>query len=296
MNIGLIGLGRMGLALITRWRAAGLEVIAFDVDKGARSAGESRRAKVVDSVAQVAHAARVIWLMVPAGKVNEVLEQLLPSLQKGDIVIDGGNSKFSDSIVRANRLQEYGIFFLDCGTSGGLKGEEIGFSLMVGGDKSAYDKVEPIFDALAAPGGYGYMGPSGTGHYVKMIHNGIEYALLQSYAQGFHLLKQGRFEELDLELISRVWMNGSVIRSWILELAHSVFLDDQELHNISGELGHTGMGAWTVEEAQTQNISVDLIKRALDIRLESERTGGDYSTKLVALLRNKFGGHPVKNI
>lgn len=295
MKIGLIGLGRMGQSIAHRLLQAGHEVVAFDLDEVARSAVQKMGAVVAADTADVATQARIIWLMVPAGKVvDAVLQQLESNLQEGDIIIDGGNSKFSDSMLRGTRLSEQGVFFLDCGTSGGLKGREIGFSLMVGGDKQAFEKAKPIFESVATADGFGYMGRSGAGHYVKMIHNGIEYALLQAYAEGFHLLKAGEFSDLDLEEVSRVWMHGSVIRSWILDLAHEILQKDQELKNVSGEVAHTGMGAWTVDEAHKQKIPVKLIEDALIVREQSQQTGGNYATKIVAMLRNKFGGHAVK--
>lgn len=190
------------------------------------------------------------------------------------------------------------MFFLDCGTSGGLHGKAVGFCLMVGGDKAAYTKIYPLLEAIAMPEGVGYMGPSGTGHYVKMVHNGIEYALLQAYAEGLHVIKEGTFKDqvLDLDEITRVWNNGSIIRSFILQLLHDIVQKDQELKNISGEVAATGMGKWTVEEAEQRNIPVDLIKRSLEIRDWSQQTGGNYATKLVSMLRNSFGGHEFKKI
>ena len=165
---------------------------------------------------------------------------------------------------------------------------------MIGGEKTAYKKVKPAFEAIAAPDGFGLVGPSGAGHYVKMVHNGIEYALLQAYAEGFHLLKEGRYKNLDLEQISSIWMHGSVIRSFLLELCHNIFKKDQDFKSISGKVGATGMGAWTVEEAHQQKIPVKLIEDALKIRNDSQETDGDYATKIVALLREQFGGHEVK--
>lgn len=289
MNIGLIGLGKMGQSIAHRLTEAGHQVIGYD------AAPNTIEYKNVDSLAELAKKARVIWLMVPAGKpVDDVLTQLTPNLQAGDIIIDGGNSHFSDSIRRCEELKKLNIFFLDCGTSGGVHGKELGFSLMIGGDQTAFLAIEPLFKALAAKDGYGYFGPSGAGHYVKMVHNGVEYALLQAYAEGFDLLKNGTYKNLDLEKVCRVWNGGSIVRSWIVELARQVFEKDQNLTNISGQIGQMGTGKWTVEEAHTKGISVKVIEQALDIRTWSQLTGGNYATKVVAILRNKFGGHPVK--
>lgn len=296
MKLGLIGLGKMGAAIAERALKAGHELVAYDRNADAVAVVQKLGAQTVNSAQEVAQHARIVWLMVPAGEiVDAVLNDLKPSLQEGDIVIDGGNSHFPDSVRRAQELAQQKINFLDCGTSGGLLGREIGFCLMVGGDKVAYEKVTPILKSVAAPNGYEHVGPAGAGHYVKMAHNGIEYALLQAYAEGFHLLKNGEYKNLDMEQIAGLWRNGAVIRSWLLDLAHNVFKKDQELKNISGEIAESGTGRWTVDEAHKQKIPVDLIERALAIRAESRKMGGSYATKVVALLRNQFGGHSVNS-
>lgn len=294
MKLGIVGLGRMGKAIAHRVLQAGYEVIGYDPNEQAVKEAEKIGVKPVSSLEQLAQETNIIWLMVPAGKpVDATLNELEKYLSAGSIIIDGGNSKFTDSIRRAEELKKHGILFLDCGTSGGLRGQDIGFALMVGGERSAYDKIKPLLQAIAAPNGFGYMGPSGTGHYVKMVHNGIEYALMQAYAEGFHLLKDGNFKDLDLANIASVWRNGSVIRSWLLELAHEIFMYDQDLKDISGKVAESGMGRWTVEEAQKHKIPAQLIDDALAIRFWSQKTGGNYGTKVVAMLRNKFGGHSV---
>jgi len=298
MKIGLIGLGRMGNAIGQRAVRAGHEVVGFDLSAESQQAAQKVGITLANNVSDVAQQTRVIWLMVPAGEiVDTVIKQLLPHLQEGDIIVDGGNSKFTDSIARAKKLAASGIIFLDCGTSGGLLGRDIGFSLMVGGDKEAYTKILPVLQAIAAPGGVGHVGPSGAGHYVKMVHNGIEYAILQAYGEGFHLIKDGTFKDaaLDLQEVSRIWTHGSVIRSWLLDLAHEVFVEDQELKNISGEVAEGGTGRWTVEDAHKNKIPVQLIEDSLTIRKLSRETGGNYATKVVAMLRKKFGGHKVKS-
>ena len=297
MNIGLIGLGKMGHAIAHRLINGGHHVVGFDANPTAQEEAKKLGATTAHSIPELAQQVRIIWLMIPAGKlVDDVLKTLLPHLKPNDIIIDGGNSLFLDSIRRHELLRAKNINFLDCGTSGGLLGEKIGFSLMVGGDKEIFEKMNDIFRAIAAPDGFAYMGPSGAGHYVKMVHNGIEYALLQSYAEGFHLLREGHYKELDLEKITNVWNHGAVIRSWILDLAHNVFEHDQKLIDISGEIGENLTGRWTSDEAKKHNIPVDLIERALAIRALSRQTGGNYGTKVVALLRNQFGGHDVKKI
>jgi len=325
MKIGLIGLGRKGHAIACRLIKGGHEVWGFDGDANILNAACDDGVKPSSSIQDLANNVNIFWLMVPAGDpvdtvINELTKQIKSShlvygaAPKGDgssrlrqgfdvqassprarlsdaVIIDGGNSNFKDSVRRYQTLKSQNIDFIDCGTSGGLQGKDIGFSLMIGGDKEVFEKLDPIFKSIAAPGGYAYMGPAGAGHYVKMIHNGIEYALLQSYAEGFQLLKEGRYKNLDLEKISSVWNHGSIIRSWILELAHDIFVQDQNLTEISGKIGENKTGQWTLDEAKEQNIPVDLIERSLQIRATSRQTGGNYATKVVAMLRNRFGGH-----
>lgn len=297
MKLGIVGLGRMGSAIAHRVLQVGYEVVGYDPNEQALKEAEKIGVKPVSSLEQLAKETNIIWLMVPAGKpVDDSLRKLEKHLSAGSIIIDGGNSKFTDSMERAATLKKLGILFLDCGTSGGLRGKDIGFSLMVGGDRSAYDKVKPLLQAIAAPNGFGYMGPAGAGHYVKMVHNGIEYAIMQAYGEGFHLLKDGPFKDLDLANVASVWRNGSVIRSWLLELAHEIFMQDQELKDISGKVAESGMGRWTVEQAQEHQIPAQLIEDALAIRFLSQQTGGNFGTKVVAMLRNKFGGHSVEKV
>ncbi len=295
MKIGLIGLGRMGNAIACRLLKHGYEVCGFDRDEKNTKLAAAVGVKTVASLQDITKNVNVFWLMVPAGEiVDSVINDLQPHLKQGDIIIDGGNSNFKDTVRRYQNLISQKINYVDCGTSGGLHGKEIGFSLMIGGDKKIFENLEPIFKSIAAPKGYAYMGPSGAGHYVKMIHNGIEYALLQSYAEGFHLLKDGKYKDLDLEKISDVWNHGSIIRSWILELAHNIFAQDQNLLDISGKIGENKTGRWTLDEAKEQNVPVDLIERSLEIRANSRQDGGNYATKVVAMLRNQFGGHAIE--
>lgn len=297
MNIGIIGLGKMGTAVAYLLMNAGYQVIGFDPNENAQKKATNTGVHVVSTLAEMADQVRIFWLFVPAGKiVDDTIDQLLPHLQKGDIIIDGGNSKFTNSMRRAQTLSQKGMFFLDCGTSGGVWGKEKGFCLMVGGDKKAYEKVLPFFEAVAAPNGVARVGNSGTGHYVKMVHNGIEYALLQAYAEGFHLLKSGSFkdENLNLEQIARLWDSSSVIRSWLLELALGIFEKDQNFDAIAGEVAQGGTGKWTAEDAKKHNVPVPTLDASLQVRDWSQKTGGNYATKLIALLRNAFGGHEVK--
>lgn len=296
VTVGLVGLGKMGLAIAYRLAKVGHAVVGFDPNHQAQQEAISCGVICVGTLQELFCKSQVIWIMVPAGKtVDDVIQLSKEVLRSDHIIIDGGNSFFKDSIRRAQELNNQKVPFLDCGTSGGLHGKELGFSLMIGGSEIAFKKIEPVFQAIAAPSGYAYVGPAGAGHFVKMVHNGIEYAALQAYAEGFHVLKQGPYK-LDLEQISSVWNHGSIIRSWILELAHRVFKQDQSFVDISGDIGENLTGQWTVDVAHEHNVPVRTIEDALNIRAWSRQTGGNYATKLVALLRHEFGGHPIKKI
>lgn len=299
MNIGIIGLGKMGYAIAARAAKAGHRVHGFDPSEKVQEAARSQGIEIVPEVERIARASRIIWLMVPAGDlVDDILGKLMPHLQKNSIIVDGGNSNFHDSIRRAALLKSRGHIFLDCGTSGGIWGLKDGFCLMIGGDKKACDELIPLFSCIAAPNGFEHVGPSGAGHYVKMVHNGIEYGLMQAYAEGFHLLKEGSFKDvpLDLEVITRLWNSGAVIRSFLLSLSHDIFKEDQSLHSVSGAVEESGMGKWTVEDARTSHVAVPVLDEALKVREWSRATGGNYATKVVALLRKQFGGHSVGRI
>lgn len=295
MKIGIIGLGRMGAALASKALKAGYCVLGYDPGVKKIKKLENKGLSFYSNLQELAGHADVIWLMVPAGTIiDQLLSQLKPHLASDTIIVDGGNSNFSDSIRRAQELAINNIHFLDCGVSGGIHGQKKGFCLMIGGDFASYQKIEPLLAVLAAKKGYGYMGPSGAGHYVKMIHNGIEYGMLQAYAEGFHLLREGSFKDLDLEKISDVWLHGSVIRSWLLELAHDVFKKDQMLGSIGGKIEEGGTGKWTVEAAHANNIPVPIIEKSLEVRQWSRTTGGNFATKVIQMLRNAFGGHKVE--
>ncbi len=294
MKIGVIGLGTMGGPIAKKLRAMDAHLVAYDVNSSVREQFKEEGFTVADDIGELSSNSDFIWIMVPAAAVDAVLSELCPCTKASTIIIDGGNSHYKDSVRRHKELELRKLFFLDCGTSGGLWGTEHGFSVTIGGDFAIFKRAEPLFRLLAAsPTAYCYVGPSGSGHYVKMVHNGIEYALLQSYAEGIHLLHSGSYKKLDLAGITKVWLEGAIIRSFILQLAHDILVKDQALNSIKGIVGETGTGRWTVEEAQAHQIPVCLIEEALHIREESRRTGGNYATKLVALMRHTMGGHPV---
>lgn len=299
MIIGIIGLGKMGNAVAYRLIQAGHTVFGFDFNEQICNEAGDIGVIITDDIAGLARKVTVAWLLVPAGDpVENVLKTLLEHMKAGAIIVDGGNSYFVDSQRRAKLCANHGISFVDCGTSGGLRGRQEGFSLMVGGDKAAYTKLHEALVAIAATNGVGYVGPSGAGHYVKMVHNGIEYGIMQAYAEGLHLIKEGSFKDnhLDLEEVTRIWMHGSVIRSWLLELTHDIVCRDQELTAISGQVEESGMGKWTSQDAQKHNIPLPVIDESLKVRAWSRETGGNYATKIVSLLRNAFGGHLFKKV
>ena len=290
MNIGLIGLGKMGKLIAQRLMAARYGVIGYDPHA---QLPQSDQFMQMATIAEVAHQVNIIWIMVPAGKpVDDVINELKPHLHPHAIIIDGGNSHFTDTVRRAEMLWNDTIHLLDCGTSGGIHAEH-GLSLTIGGEKDAFAKAEPIFKALAAAHGYAHVGPAGAGHYVKMVHNGIEYALLQSYTEGLHLLHDGHYTHLDLEKITATWCHGAVIRSWLLERTRDVLKQDQKLAHVSGKVAESGMGQWAAEEAEQRKIPMPALQAALEVRAASRNNGGNYATKLIALLRQAFGGHQL---
>ena len=288
MDVGVVGLGRMGSGIAERLRSEGHTVVGHDSD-----AAISETATLSDLVHQL-DAPRVLWVMVPAGDPTEsVLDELRSILAAGDTVIEAGNSRYTDSIRRAAEFAGVGVPFLDAGVSGGVWGREHGFCLMVGGDPAVARSLQPIFDALATPGGYAHVGPSGAGHYVKMVHNGIEYALLQAYAEGFELLDSSDFD-LDLPGIASLWNEGSVIRSWLLELAGRALEGDPGLDQLQGHVDDSGEGRWTVIEAVERGVPAGAIAQALFARFAS-RDDNPFSMRLIAALRREFGSHPVRD-
>jgi 6-phosphogluconate dehydrogenase len=295
MQLGVIGLGRMGRIVVDRLLAAGHDVVAFDLDEEAIQAADAGAdpADSIEDLVAALPANKRIWLMVPAGDaVDATLSELDPLLDSEDIVVDGGNSHFERSIERGESLS---AAYLDCGTSGGPAGAELGFSLMIGGPAEAYRELVPAFDAVATgPDGHDRMGPQGAGHYVKMVHNGVEYALMQAYGEGFELLSEGRYD-LDMESIARTWNNGAVIRSWLLELCEEAFREEgNDLGDVEDHVAGGSTGTWTVREALEQEVSVPLIYEALGERFDSRVEGGKFSRRLTNRLRYGFGRHEVK--
>jgi 6-phosphogluconate dehydrogenase len=294
MQLGVIGLGRMGRIVADRVTDAGHDVVAFDVSEAALADAAEAGITPADSIPDLAEQLdgdKRIWLMVPAGDpVDAALDELAPSLDGDDVVVDGGNSHFEDSTRRAEACE---AAYLDCGTSGGPAGAELGFSLMVGGPAWAYEELEPVFDAVATgPEGHDRMGPAGSGHYVKMVHNGVEYALMQAYGEGFELLHEGRYD-LDLEAVARTWNNGAVIRSWLLELCEEAFREEgTDLGTVADHVAGGSTGTWTVQEALEREVAVPLIYAALGERFDS-RTEAKFSRRLANRLRYGFGRHEV---
>ncbi|MFB6305124.1 MAG: phosphogluconate dehydrogenase (NAD(+)-dependent, decarboxylating) [Haloferacaceae archaeon] len=296
MRLGVIGLGRMGRIVVDRVLEAGHEVVAFDLDAEATAAAAELGAEPADSVADLADrlggdGRRHVWLMVPAGDaVDATLDDLEPHLDPNDVVVDGGNSHFEASVRRAKRLD---ADYLDCGTSGGPAGADLGFSLMIGGPADAYEAMLPVFDAVATGReGHARMGPSGSGHYVKMVHNGVEYALMQAYGEGFELLHRGRYD-LDLEAVARTWNNGAVVRSWLLELCEEAFREEgSDLGDVADHVAGGSTGTWTVREALEQDVPVPLIYGALAERFSSREDR--FARRLANRLRYGFGRHEVR--
>ena len=296
MELGMIGLGRMGANMTERLLLGGHRVVSYDrsaeaiqhvVDKGALGAHS-----LADFIKQLSPP-RAIWLMVPSGDpVDQTIEQLRPNLAQGDVIIDGGNSNYKDSIRRAEQLKQQGFHFVDAGTSGGIWGLQVGYCMMVGGDKEIVERLVPIFKTLAPKDGYLHAGPSGAGHFVKMIHNGVEYGMMQAYGEGFELLNASQFD-LDLGKIAHLWNQGSVVRSWLLELCESAFAKDPRLASIKGYVEDSGEGRWTVEEAIDRNVPLPILTLSLFARFAS-RQEDSFAAKVTAALRNEFGGHAVK--
>ncbi|SFS32859.1 phosphogluconate dehydrogenase (NAD(+)-dependent, decarboxylating) [Marininema halotolerans] len=294
-QLGMIGLGKMGANLALNLLDQGYSISAYDVDTSAIQQISQFGAKPYPSIEELIaslHPPRVIWMMVPAGNVTEkVIQQLTPLLNSGDIVIDGGNSFYKDSIERGLRLREAGITLLDVGTSGGISGAREGACFMIGGDNKVFTQIEPLFQCLAVTDGYHYAGESGSGHFLKMVHNGIEYGMMQAIAEGFEVLDKSDFS-FNYEQVARVWSHGSVIRSWLMELTASAFAKDPELKKIRGVMQSSGEGLWTAQTALELKAVTPIITLSLMMRYRSLEED-TFPGKVVAALRNEFGGHNV---
>jgi len=296
MRIGMIGLGKMGANMTERLIASGHQVVAFDLSADARKAVADKGAEPAESLEQLAaklSPPRAAWVMVPAGEAtNSTIDALAAQFADGDVIVDGGNSNYKEAARIAERLATKGIGFVDAGTSGGVWGLKEGYCLMVGGTPESVAVVEPAFLSLAPPDGYAHVGPVGSGHFVKMVHNGIEYGLMQAYAEGFEIMKAAEEFHLDLHEIASIWRYGSVVRSWLLELAERALREGVGFDEIKGVVVDSGEGRWTVEEAIDRAVPAPAISAALYARFSS-RQQDSFADKLLAALRNQFGGHAV---
>ena len=296
MDITMIGLGKMGLNMVKRLLGGGHTAYASDRAAAPVAEAVAAGAKGLASLADLKKlpGPRVVWVMVPSGApTGQTIDQLAGVLAKGDIVIDGGNSMFRDSIAHHAKLQAAGISFLDAGTSGGVWGLEVGYCLMVGGEKEVFGKVEPIFKTLAPQDGYLYVGGPGSGHFTKMVHNGIEYGMMQAYAEGFEIMRASGYG-IDLKEVCHLWNQGGVVRSWLLELAERAFAKDADLTSIAGYVQDSGEGRWTIFEAINHDVPAPVITMSLFTRFRSRQTDS-FQAKVLAALRNEFGGHAVQS-
>jgi 6-phosphogluconate dehydrogenase len=296
MDIGFVGLGKMGLNMVTRLQRAGHQVTAYDRSAdalaNATAAGCIGAASLADLVQRL-KAPRAVWIMVPSGPpTEETVQAVTALLAPGDVIIDGGNTRFHDDVRRSKELAAKKLQYIDAGTSGGIWGLKNGYCLMVGGNKEAVDRLAPVFEALAPPNGWAHVGAAGAGHYVKMVHNGIEYSLMQGYAEGFELMSKSEYR-LDLSRIADLWLQGSVVRSWLLELAASALKEDPRLEQLKGYVQDSGEGRWMVADAIDKDVPVPTLTAALFTRFRSRQTVS-FAEKMLAALRNAFGGHAVK--
>lgn len=296
MELGFIGLGKMGMNMVTRLQQGKHRVVAYDrtadIIKQAESVGCVGSASLEDMVSKL-KAPRIVWIMVPSGApTEETVNKVASLLSAGDIIIDGGNTNFHDDVRRAAELKKKNLHYVDAGTSGGIWGLKLGYCLMVGGDKAVIDQLAPIFKTLAPENGWAHMGSAGAGHYVKMVHNGIEYSMMQGYAEGFELMSKSEYK-LDLPKIADLWMQGSVVRSWLLELTAGALKQDPKLEGLKGYVQDSGEGRWTILDAIDKDVPVPTLTAALFTRFRSRQTES-FAEKMLAAMRNAFGGHAVK--
>jgi 6-phosphogluconate dehydrogenase len=299
MELAMVGLGRMGMNMAIRLLRGKHRVIGYDLNEASIQATEAEGAEAARSLEEIRDklpAPRITWVMVPSGEpTEETIGDLAEVLETGDIIIDGGNSNYKDSVRRATMLKEKELHFVDVGTSGGIWGLAEGYSMMVGGEKAVVEQLSPIFETLApdANKGWGYVGPSGAGHFVKMVHNGIEYGLMQAYAEGFEILKARREFGLDLHQIAEIWRYGSVVRSWLLDLTAQALAEDQELSAIEDWVSDSGEGRWIVADSIDLDVPAPVITLSLLMRLVS-RQKESYAAKVLAAMRHRFGGHEAR--
>ncbi|HVF52326.1 MAG TPA: decarboxylating 6-phosphogluconate dehydrogenase [Actinomycetota bacterium] len=295
MRLAMVGLGRMGANMTRRLLDGGHEVVVFDIDEAAVAASVEGGALGSASLAELGaqlEAPRVVWVMVPSGPITDsTIEELADVLEPGDLIIDGGNSRYTHSAQRAAALAERELAFIDCGTSGGIWGLEEGYNLMAGGTPEAIALAMPVFETLAPAGGFAHVGPAGAGHFVKMVHNGIEYGLMQAYGEGFELLQRSEFG-LDVGQIAELWRHGSVVRSWLLDLVARALTSDPDLSELSDVVADSGEGRWTIEAAIQAGVPVPAIASALFHRFGSQQDAS-FAGKVISALRHEFGGHPV---
>lgn len=296
MEIGFIGLGKMGLNMVTRLQRAGHRVVAYDRSAEAVTQAAAVGCEASTSLADLVQklsSPRAVWIMVPSGAPTEATVQAVSDLvEAGDIIIDGGNTRFHEDVRRARDLAQKGQHYVDVGTSGGIWGLQAGYCLMVGGDAEPVKQLTPIFESLAPPHGWTHIGAVGAGHYVKMVHNGIEYSMMQAYAEGFELMSKSDYR-LDLARVADLWMHGSVVRSWLLELAAQALKEDPSLEGLKGYVQDSGEGRWMVADAIDNDVPVPTLTAALFTRFRSRQTDS-FAEKMLAALRNAFGGHDVK--
>jgi len=296
MDIGFIGLGKMGLNMVTRLQRAGHQVTAYDRSPEALANATAAGCTGASSLADLVHrlkAPRAVWLMVPSGApTEETVHAVAALLEPGDVIIDGGNTRYHDDVRRSKELAAKKVQYIDAGTSGGIWGLKNGYCLMIGGDKEAVNRLAPVFETLAPPNGWAHVGAVGAGHYVKMVHNGIEYSLMQGYAEGFELMAKSEYR-LDLARIADLWLQGSVVRSWLLELAAGALKEDPRLERLKGYVQDSGEGRWMIADAIDKDVPVPTLTAALFTRFRS-RQAESFAEKMLAALRNAFGGHAVK--
>jgi 6-phosphogluconate dehydrogenase len=299
MELGIIGLGKMGFNMAERLRLAGHKVVGFDFNKDATAkltANGSVGVNTLEDLVKNLAAPRAVWIMVPAGDpVDQTIARLQPLMQKGDTFIDGGNSNYKDTQRRHAEQANKGFNYVDCGTSGGVWGLKEGYSMMIGGDKEPVERLTPIFEALAPAKseGWGHVGPSGAGHFVKMVHNGIEYGMMQAYAEGFSIMKAKTPLNLDLPQIAKIWQKGSVVRSWLLDLTSDALSKNPTLEGLEAFVPDSGEGRWTVTEAIDLNVSAPVITESLIRRIRS-REENNFTDRMISIMRGAFGGHDVK--